>query len=62
MKMNKCQLKGVLDSDGCFTCFNQGLNGEPMKMQVGSRVHCKEQNIIDSFEVTMEPETVAAVK
>jgi len=50
----------VLDSDGCFTCFNLGLNGEPMKIQVGSRVQCKEQNISESFEVTMETEMVKA--
>lgn len=62
MKMYKCKLMGVVDSDGCYTCFM----AKPNRDERMSRVLCKKQNIIQEIEVqetakTAETEVVEAV-
>ena len=52
MKMYKCKIMGVVDSDGCYTCFM----GRQNKDERTSRVLCKKQNITEEMEVQMAPQ------
>jgi hypothetical protein len=52
MKMYKCKIMGVVDSDGCYTCFMSRQN----KDERTSRVICKKQNISEEMEVQATPQ------
>jgi hypothetical protein len=54
MKMYKCKIMGVVDSDGCYTCFMSKAN----KDTGASRVLCKKQNITDEMDVQPAPKVM----
>jgi hypothetical protein len=53
MKMYKCKLMGVVDSDGCYTCFMSKQN----KDQCVSRVLCKKTNILEEMDIQVMPKS-----
>jgi hypothetical protein len=50
MKMYKCKMMGVVDSDGCYTCFM----AKQSKGERTSRVLCKKENITEEMEVQVD--------
>jgi len=55
MKMYKCQIKGMVDADGCFSCYMESKGDGA----AASRVLCKQKNITQAVEVE-EPVEVGA--
>jgi hypothetical protein len=47
MKMYKCKIKGMVDADGCFSCYME-KKGDGASV---SRVLCKQTNITQAVEV-----------
>lgn len=56
MKMFKCRIRGTVDAEGCFMCFNQ--MGEDKEFL--SRVLCKTKNVIEEVQVQEETVKVTA--
>ncbi len=54
MKMFKCKIMGVVDSDGCYTCFMSKQNRDERM----SRVICKRENITEEMEIQDVPKVV----
>lgn len=56
MKMYKCKIRGTVDSEGCFMCFNQ--MGE--EKEFPSRVLCKTKNVVEEVQVQEDTVRVSA--
>jgi len=56
MKMYRCKTVGMVDPEGCYTCFMKRRN----EREYSSRVICKTENIIEVVDV--EEEITSLVK